>query len=189
MNRLLHTGIIAALVAGIRRRDPSLIVNGVLLLTFVSLPRYIERRYNVRFRPWQRGWISVAALIHTLGMLGPYDRVWWRDHLAHTLSGAIFAGIADVAYRFGVDGETHTSSRSRTVFVTFITFGLGLVWEVLEYVVHSLGDWVGFDPLLVHYGRFDAVGDLVFDLFGAMIVLLFGRERLSNLVNTDSEND
>ncbi|SFC51398.1 hypothetical protein SAMN05444422_109171 [Halobiforma haloterrestris] len=187
MNRLLHAGIVAALVAGIRRRDPSVIVNGALSLTFGSLPRYLERRYDVHFRPWQREWISTAALVHTLGMLGPYDRVWWWDHLAHTLSGVVFAGVVDVVYRSDVDGERHVSSRSRTAFVAGITFGLGFVWEVFEYIVHALGDRIGFDPLLVHYGRLDAVGDLVFDLVGAMIVLLFGRDRLSNLV--DSERD
>ncbi|WP_436343120.1 hypothetical protein [Natronorubrum sp. FCH18a] len=187
MNRLLHAGIVAALAAGIRRRDPSVIVNGALSLTFVSLPRYLKRRYDVRFRPWQREWISTAALIHTLGMLGPYDRVWWWDHLAHTLSGVVFAGAADVVYRSDIDGERRASRRSRTAFVAGITFGLGFVWEVFEYIVHALGNRIGFDPLLVHYGRLDAVGDLVFDLLGAMIVLLFGRDRLSNLVDPEGD--
>ncbi|WP_436348791.1 hypothetical protein [Natronorubrum sp. FCH18a] len=184
-NRLLQIGIVAGLVAGLRRRDPSVIVNGVLSLTFASLPQYFERRYDVHFRPWQRGWISTAALVHTLGMLGPYDRVWWWDHLAHTLSGVV---VADVMYRSDDEAESRFSGRSRPTFITIITLGFGFVWEVLEYVVHAFGDRVGFEPLLVHYGRLDAAGDLVFDLLGAALVVRFGRERLSNIIDPDAEN-
>ncbi|WP_242695616.1 hypothetical protein [Halomontanus rarus] len=187
VNRLLQIGIVAALVAGIRRRDPSVVVNGGLSLTFVALPRNLERRYDVSFRPWQRVWISTAALVHTLGMLGPYDRVWWWDHLAHTLSGVVVAGAADVVYRTGLVERSPLPGRSRPAFIVGITFGFGALWELLEYLIHALGDRIGFEPLLVHYGRLDTVGDLVFDLLGAGLVVLFGRQALSNVVESNAD--
>ncbi|WP_049927318.1 hypothetical protein [Halopiger goleimassiliensis] len=181
-NRLLQFGIVTGLVAGIRRRDPSVIVNGVISLAFVSLPQYVERRYDVTVRPWQRGWISTSALVHTIGMLGPYDRVWWWDHLAHTLSSVVVAGAADVLYQS--ESNSELPSRSRPAFVAGVTFGLGFVWELFEYVVHRVGDRIGFEPLLVHYGRLDAIGDLVFDLFGAAIVVQFGRDKAAKIIDS-----
>lgn len=185
VNRLLQAGIIAGIAAGIRRRDPSVIANGLLSLVFASLPRYVERWTDVRFRSWQRGWVSMAGLVHTLGMLGPYDDVWWWDNLAHTLSGVVVAAIADVTYRSDADGTYRPRGCSRPAFITGITLGFGVVWEILEYIAHTLGDRIGIEPMLVHYGRRDTVGDLVFDLLGAALVVRFGRAALANLVDAD----
>lgn len=185
-NRAAQVGIVAALLAGLRRRDPSVVVNGLVSAVFASLPRYLARRFGVRFHPWQRLWISSAALVHTLGMLGPYDRVWWWDHLAHTLSGVVVGGAADVFLRTaaGEAGRPTVPDRSRSVVVVGVTFAFGLLWEILEYAVHAVADRVGFDPLLVHYGRLDVVWDLLFDLLGAGLVVRYGRSALANVVDS-----
>lgn len=182
LNHLLRAGIVAGLAAGIRRRDPSVIVNALLSLVFASFPGSVERWTNVRFRPWQRSWLSLAGLVHTLGMLGPYDHVWWWDDVAHTLSGGVVAGAADVVYRS--DGG-HSPGCSRPAFITAVTISFGVVWEILEYLVHALGDRIGVEPVLVQYGLRDTMTDLAFDLLGAALVVRFGRKALSNLVNAD----
>lgn len=186
VNRVLQVAIVAALLAGVRRRDPSVVVNGVVSFAFAVMPRYLENRYEARFRPWQRSWVSASALIHTLGMLGPYDRIWWWDHLTHTLSGVVVAGAADVVFRAETEkaGESAVLRRSRPAFIAEVTLGFGFLWEILEYVVHAVADREGTEPLLVHYGRLDTVEDVVFDLLGAGIVILFGRRALSNVVET-----
>lgn len=163
-----------------------MIVNSVVSFVFAVMPRYIESRYGARFRPWQRLWISAAALVHTLGMLGPYDRIWWWDHLTHVLSGIVVAGGADVVIRAEAQkaGKSAVSPRLRSAFIAGTTLGFGLLWEVLEYTVHTVADQEGFEPLLVHYGRLDTVKDVIFDLFAAGIVILFGRRALSNIVET-----
>lgn len=181
-NRVVQAGIGAALLAGVRRRDPTVAVNGVVSLVFTALPRALEARYGARFRPWQRLWVSAAGLVHTLGMLGPYDRVWWWDHLAHTLSGVVVAAATDVVFQARAADADPPSGRSRAGVIAGVTLGFGIVWELLEYVVHAVADRLGFDPLLVHYGRLDALGDLCFDLVGAGIVIRFGRRALSNVV-------
>lgn len=185
VNRLLQAGIVAGLTSGIRRRDPSVIANGLLSLLFASLPRSIERWTDVRVYRWQRGWLSMAGLVHTLGMLGPYDDIWWWDQLAHTLSSAAIAGTVDIVYRS--DGKSDRQACSRPAFIAGITFALGVVWEFFEYLVHTLGDRIGVDPLLVQYGRLDGVGDLFFDLVGATLVIQFGRSALSNFIDIDTE--
>lgn len=185
VNRFLQVGIVAGTAAGIRRRDPSVIVNGLLSLVFASLPRSVERRTDVRFRPWQRGWISMAGLVHTLGMLGPYDDIWWWDDLAHTLSGVVVAGLADVLYRSDAEATYGAEGCSRPAFIAGVTLGFGVVWELLEYLVHTLGVRIGIEPMLVQYGRRDTVGDLVFGLLGAALVVRFGRRALANFVDDD----
>lgn len=187
VNRLLQAGIVAGLVAGIHRRDSSVIINGLLALLFALLPRSVKRRTDVRVRLWQQGWFSMAGLVHTLGMLGPYDEIWWWDQLAHTLSGAVVAGAVDVVYRS--DGKSDLQACSRPAFVAGITFAFGVVWEFFEYLVHTVGDRIGVDPLLVQYGRVDGVGDLFFDLFGAALVIQFGQNSLSNFIDADIETE
>ncbi|SEW24377.1 hypothetical protein [Halobacterium jilantaiense] len=179
-NRVVKAGIGVALAAGVRRRDPTVVVNAVVSAAFTALPRALEARYGVRLRPWHRLWVSLSALVHTLGMLGPYDRVWWWDHLAHTLSGVVVAGATDLAlHAESGDGDTAAAGpRARAATITTVTLALGVFWELLEYAVHAVADRLGFEPLLVHYGRRDTLGDLVFDLLGAGLVVRFGRRAL-----------
>jgi|GEM_PF-649863 hypothetical protein len=176
-NRAAKAGIGVSFLAGVRRRDPSVVVNGVLSFAFTALPRVIESGYDVRFQPWHRLWVSAAALVHVLGMLGPYDRVWWWDHLAHTLSGVVVAGATDVVLRARTADADPASEqpRSRAAVVAGVTLAFGVLWEALEYGIHAVAGRLGFEPLLVHYGRRDALGDLFFDLVGAGLVVRFGR--------------
>lgn len=185
----LQWAILGSLLAGIRRRDPSVVINAVASLLFTVLPAGLEAAYGVRFRPWQRLWVSAAGLVHTLGMLGPYDRIRWWDDLAHTLSGVVVAAASDVVFRAErtANGSTPLPFESRAVHIASVTLGFGILWEALEYTVHSVADRLGFEPLLVHYGRLDAVGDVVFDLLGAGVVIRYGESTLSNLVETASE--
>lgn len=191
LNRILQAAIITALLAGIRRRNPSVITNGVVSFVFAVMPRYLENQYKVRFRPWQRLWVSAAALVHTLGILGPYDRIWWWDHLTHVLSGIVIAGGADVVVRAERQkaGESSVSPRFRAAFIAGMTLAFGVLWELLEYVVHTVANREGFEPPLVHYSRLDTVEDVIFDLLAAEIVILFGRQALSNVVEAVTDSD
>lgn len=178
LERALPPAILFALLVGFRRRNPAVVVNGILSLGFAMAPRALEAIYELESRPWQRTWVGVAGMIHVVGMLGSYDRIWWWDHLAHTVSAGVVAGVADVAIRRTPDG----SSRHRSRDILAVTLTLGILWEILEYVVHVGADRLGHEPLLVHYGRLDALGDLVFDLVGAAIVIRYGESALANVV-------
>jgi len=188
-NHAVKAGIVAALAAGVRRRDPTVVVNAVVSAAFTALPRALEARYGVRLRPWHRLWVSLSALVHTVGMLGPYDRVWWWDHLAHTLSGVVVAGATDVVlHRESSDSDSAPNdARRRAAVVAGVTLACGVLWEGLEYAVHAVADRLGFEPLLVHYGRSDTLGDLVFDLLGAGLVVRFGRRALGGSDSTTSD--
>lgn len=172
-----RVAIVAVLVQGIRRRNPGAIVNAVLALAGASLPAILERRYDVEFRPWQRVYVGTAMLTHAVGMLGPYDDVWWWDHLTHTLSATILGGAIHTASR--------QCGRDPGPSVLAGVFTFGVLWEFLEYVIHLVSRRMGLDPLLVSYGTVDTLLDVVFNLAGALLVIVFGDRFLENFSQKD----
>jgi hypothetical protein len=177
--RGIRTGIVLVLLVGIRRRDPGAVVNAVLAFAGTLVPDAVERRYPVTLRPWQRLYVESAMLTHAVGMLGPYDDVWWWDHLTHAHSATLVGAVVHaVARRRGRDPR-------RRVVAGVV--GAGVLWELVEYAAHSLSHRVGFDPVLVSYGRTDTAVDLLFDLVGAAAVSVFGDRLLDNLVRREGE--
>jgi hypothetical protein len=175
----IRLGLLAVLSAGVRRCNPGAVVNAIVALAGTYVPNVAAARYELQFRPWQRLYVESAMLTHAAGMLGPYDDVWWWDHVTHAHSASIVGGaIHTVARRQGRDPVVHVLGG---------VFAAGLVWETIEYVVHYVSRRLGFKPLLVSYGYRDTVLDLVFNLVGGVVVLVFG-DHVENLVET-SEGD
>ncbi|ELY92043.1 hypothetical protein [Natrinema altunense] len=171
--RGLRYTLLAVFVVGVRRRDPGAVVNAVVAAIGTCLPDLVERAYDIELRPWQRLYVRLGMVTHAVGMLGPYDDVWWWDHLTHTHSSSILAGAV-----FALSRHRGRDPGPRVVAVVAC---LGLLWELLEYAVHSAGTRLGFEPVLVSYGPKDTALDLVFDLVGALLVLAFGDRVLGDL--------
>lgn len=178
VERGIRYGIVSVLVVGVRRRDPSAIVNAVLALVVASLPGAIEYRYDVEFRPWQRVYAALAMLTHAVGMLGPYDDVWWWDHLTHTHSATLLGGIVYTA-------SCHRDRDPRPDVIVVVVC-LGALWELMEYGIHATANRLGIEPVLVSYGTVDILLDIVFDLLGAVLVLAFGDSFLENFAPGES---
>ncbi len=111
---------------------------------------------------------------HAVGMLGSYDSIGWWDHLTHTLSASILGGFAFTAAK-----RRGRNPRPRVLGAVVIG---GLLWELIEYVIHAVADRLGIEPILVVYSTRDTVLDLLFNLVGALLVLVFGEHLLGNLV-------
>ncbi|AEH39354.1 hypothetical protein [Halopiger xanaduensis] len=171
--RGIRCALLVVFALGVRRRDPGAVVNAIVAAIGTYLPDLAERTYGVDIRPWQRVYVQVAMITHAIGMLGPYDDVWWWDHLTHTHSSSILAGVV-----FASSRRRGRDPRPRVVAVVAC---LGLLWEIVEYAVHAAGRRLGVEPVLVSYGKKDTVLDLVFDLVGAVLVLAFGDRVLGNL--------
>ena len=149
-------------------------VNAVFAFLGTYVPAIVERVFDVRFRPWQRIYVGTAMVAHAVGMLGPYDHTPGWDHLTHTLTSSILGGAVFVSAR-----RRGRDPRPRVVGVVVI---LGLLWELVEYLIHATADRLGLEPILVVYSRTDTVLDLAFNLVGALLVLVFGERVLDNLV-------
>ncbi|QLG28134.1 hypothetical protein HUG10_11495 [Halorarum halophilum] len=174
--RGIRFALLGVFLVGLRRRSPGAVVNAVLALAATYLPGVLERRYDVAFRPWQRAYADAAMLTHAVGMLGPYEDVWWWDHLTHTHSATLLAGIVHAATR-----RRGRDPRPRVVAV--IVF-VGLLWELMEHAIHWVARRFGLEPILIPYGKTDTLLDLAFDLLGALLVLTFGDTLLRNFIGT-----
>ncbi|MDQ2074160.1 hypothetical protein RBH20_16610 [Haloarcula sp. H-GB4] len=117
-------------------------------------------------------------LTHAVGMLGPYDDIWWWDNLTHIHSATVLGGLIHVlSRRLGVDPEQRVITGVAT---------MGILWEFMEYIIHASSRRLGLEPILVSYGKTDTLLDLVSDLVGAVLVLVFGDVLLGNLVRREN---
>ncbi|WP_313692157.1 hypothetical protein [Halorarum halobium] len=173
VDRTIRGGILLVFLLGVRRGNPNTAINAVGSLAGSYLPALVEGECGVELRPWQRAYVETAMLTHAVGMAGPYDDVWWWDHLTHTHSATVLGGIVHaVASRRGREPGP------RVLAVVFVG---GLVWELAEYAIHLVADRLGLEPLLVFYGRRDTLLDVCFNLLGALLVIAFGDRLLGNL--------
>jgi len=172
--RGIRFGLFAVLVVGVRRRHLGAVVNAVLALLATQLPGLLERRYDVELQPWQHLYADTAMLTHAIGMLGPYDDVWWWDHLTHTHSATLLGGLVHTIAR-----RRNRNPRPRVLAVVIL---VGVIWEILEYLIHTTADLLNLEPILVTYGEQDTLLDLCFDLLGATLVLALGDRLLQNVI-------
>jgi hypothetical protein len=168
-----QAGIAALLVVSIRRDEPAAAINAAVALVASLSPSLVAAVLDwagkgpLAVDPLLTLWLGLAGFLHSVGMLGPYDTVWWWDHVTHTISAALLAALVYAA--LVVTGSDATTVAALTVLATF---GLGLVWEGIELLARSLGNRYGVEPVLVNYGMRDTVLDLGFDLVGAALVVL-----------------
>ncbi|WP_255196492.1 hypothetical protein [Halorarius litoreus] len=173
----IRCGILVVGLVGIRRRNPGAVVNAVVAFAMTFVPDIVERRHGVELRPWHRVYTAIAMLTHAVGMLGPYDDIWWWDHLTHVHSASLLGGVVHVACR-----RKEQDPRPR---VLGVVVGVGLLWEVLEYGIHSVARRFDREPLLVSYGPLDTAFDLVFDALGALLVVVLGDRLLDEFDRTE----
>ena len=179
IERAIRTGIAVFFAEGLRTRSPGAVVNALVAFVGAHLPAILERCRIVELRPWQRIYVETAMLTHAAGMLGPYDDIWWWDHLTHIHSSTVLGGLIHVlSRRLGVDPKPRVVTGVLT---------MGILWEVMEYIVHVASRRVGLEPILVSYGKIDTLLDLVFNLVGAALVLVFGDALLGNLVRPEND--
>lgn len=183
VSRLLQVAIALLLGFGLLTQNVGVVVNGVIALGVTFLPAVLERDYSLPLKPKMTLWLTLAVFLHTLGMTGLYREVWWWDHVTHTLSATVVAaaGYAAISALDDYSDAVLFTDRFLVVFTVLFTVGLGVFWEVLEFVARELADAIGAEPVLVQYGLGDTVVDLVFDMVGATLLALFGTSELSDL--------
>lgn len=170
-------GMLASLIVGIRQENGAAVVNAFAAIVATLLPVALSRQ----FLPTDRGlallpeltlWIGVAGFLHSLGMLGPYESTSWWDHLTHTVSATLAAALLYAALLVVTDATVAGASILVPLATVGMILALGVVWELLELVARDVGRRYDIAPVLVHYGWWDTGLDLVFDLVGALLVVL-----------------
>lgn len=182
--RAMQLVIALVLLVGLWERSIAVVVNAVLALAITFLPALLRRDWDVHLDTGLTLWVTLAVLLHTLGMLGFYATVFWWDHVTHTLSATIVAGVGYAAAR-AVDEYTdaiYLPPRFLFVYILLFTMAFGVLWEVLEFSVRYVTDFLGVEAVLIQFSVEDTIVDLMFDLVGAVLVALFGTPRLQSLV-------
>ncbi|QPV65042.1 hypothetical protein I7X12_05910 [Halosimplex litoreum] len=184
--RTLQLALVALLVAGLVDRHLGVVVNCAAALVVTELPAALERDYRLAADPGLVLWITGAVFVHAVGIAGPYDNVWWYDHLAHALSASVVAAVGYTAVRAVVDHSDSVSVPPRllAVFVVLVVVAAGVVWEVVEFLVAEFARATGVGDVLIQYGLTDTMLDLVFDVAGGLVVALWGHASLAGPVET-----
>ena len=157
-----------------------LLVNGVLALPIVFLPAVLEWRYDHHVDSQVSVWITVAAVVHVAGFLGPYDAqsgIWqWYDQVAHAISASFVAGVG-YALIVALDRSSTRADfpeEFRFVFTVCFILAFGVAWEIVEFGAGGLASMLGSESALIQYGLDDIVYDLAFNTLAAAVVALFG---------------
>lgn len=171
-----QAGIVAILAYAVVRENFGLAFNAGLSLLVAAFPTYVRYRYGDHLHPALAAWIALAALLHVVGITGPYVNRPWYDQVAHGVSGAMIAGVGYALVQT-VDAQYESVElppRLRFVFILVFVVAVGVVWEVAEFSVGQIASAVGAKPPLVQYGLSDVIFDLVADVVGGLIVALLG---------------
>jgi hypothetical protein len=108
--------------------------------------------------------IAVAAL-HIAGeTYFFYWTYWWYDIIVHGLGGVAIGSLLASAYH-----ARDSVSLPRFLFIVGVTFAIGIVWEVFEYVIKSQ-QYEAFDPYVL-----DTAMDLGMDTAGGMFAYLLSK--------------
>jgi hypothetical protein len=191
LTRAMQVVLIGLVFVGIDRGDVGIVVNAGIALGATYLPALLERDYHIPMDAGLTLWLTTAVFLHAVGTVGLpgaelnfYQTVWWWDHLTHSLSSSVVAGVGYATVR-AIDEHTDQVYLPREftfVFVLCFVVAFGVLWEVLEFAVGGLGALLGGDAILTQYGLEDTLLDLVFDIVGGVVVALWGAAYLGDVV-------
>lgn len=172
----LMLGVLLTLGEGLRRRQVPAVVNAAVSAGVVLL--VIGAGLAVGIGPSELVgsglvvWVALAGFVHSLGMLGPYDSIWWWDLLTHALSAALLTAFLYAAVLV-VAGATADAPEATIIAMTVsLVLAAGIFWELLELLARDVATRYDIDPMLVHYGWRDTAVDLVVDLAAAVVVVV-----------------
>lgn len=169
--RALQLVLAGIFVVGVLHGESTVMINagGALLVTFV--PAFVDWDAHVTMDSGLVLWLTVAALFHAAGTLGPYHW-WWWDRVAHALTASVVAA-AGYAVARALDVENrHLRLPAALLFCYLLLFTMtvGMLWELFEFGVRYLAHVAGIAPPLVQQSVVDTLKDLFFDGVGGVVV-------------------
>lgn len=196
LSRGMELLLVGLLFIGIDRGSTGIIVNTTASLVVVQLPAILERNYDVTMDPQLVLWITAAAFLHGIGIVGIpgvsqsfYTNIWWWDHLTHSLSASVVAAAGYATVR-AVDlhsEEVSIPGKYMGVVLLIFVLAFGVLWELLEFAIGVTADLMETRGILTQYGIEDTLKDLTFNSIGGVIVAIWGGVYLSDVSTAISE--
>ncbi|WP_136717608.1 hypothetical protein [Halorientalis salina] len=174
--RTMQVFLLALVAYGVASADIGVALNAALGFGVTLVPTAVGRRFGRSMSAGLSLWITTAAFLHAVGLLGPYGTVGWFDQVTHTLSASLVAGVGYAAVQALDHHATDIAfpPAFRLVCVVLFVLAAGVTWELVEFGAGGLASLLGNEAPLVQYGLRDTVLDLVFDAVGALVVALWG---------------
>ncbi|WP_368409310.1 hypothetical protein [Halomarina litorea] len=201
----MEVGLVAILAAGIWLGNTGIIVNAGIALLVAQLPPILERDYHIPMDVGVTLWITTAVFLHALGTVplpawfvefvgaAPegvayatlYSSGGWWDHLTHSLSASIVAGVGYATARAFDEHSEGVDLPPEFMFVYLLLFvvAFGVLWEVIEFVIGEAAVHFGMGSVLTQYGLADTMLDLVFNLLGGLVVAVWGTAYLTDVAD------
>lgn len=183
LTRVMQSILAVLFVAGFYYGSSKVVINSGIGLAISFIPSIMERKYNVVADPLLTLWITAAIFFHSMGSLRLYNAIPWWDHLTHSLSASILAGVGYTFIR-SVDihsEEIYLPHKFMFVFLLLTIMAFGVVWEIFEYGLDIIADSTGLAMPLAQHGLEDSMKDMMFNTLGAVITAVFGQVYLSEL--------
>lgn len=170
------------LIYGLVIRDITTITNASIALAVTFLPAVFQHNFRLPIEPELAFWLTSAAFLHTLGSAGLYGYIGQWDSLTHSLSASLVAATGYTIVR-AIDlhsDDVYFPSRTMVVFILLFVLAIGVVWELVEFALDLAAQRFGFEAVLAQHGVNDTVGDLLFNLAGAIIAAALGATYLTD---------
>ncbi|MGB9987694.1 hypothetical protein [Salarchaeum japonicum] len=190
ITRAMQLSLIGIVFVGLDRGNPGIVVNGTIAFGVTYVPALLERDYNLPMDSGLVLWMTLAAFLHAVGTLGPYQNVAWWDHVTHALSSSLVAG-AGYAFTRAVDEHSDDIAfppRFSFALILLVVLAFGVFWEVLEFALSEAGNALGQGgSVLTQYGLEDTIKDLVYNTLGGVIVAIWGTAYLADVASAVRE--
>ncbi|MFH5799322.1 hypothetical protein [Haladaptatus sp. CMAA 1911] len=183
LTRVMELSLIGIFFIGMDRGNLGIMINSALAFAIMHVPAVLKRDYQIPMDAGLTLWITTAVFLHAVGTLGPYQNVWWWDHVTHMLSASLVAGVGYATVR-ALDAhnpDVYLPPRFMFVFILMFVVAFGVIWEVTEFAVSGLGSILGGSAVLTQYGLEDTMLDLLFDTAGGLITAIWGTAYLTDV--------
>jgi hypothetical protein len=183
LTRVMELSLVGIFFVGLDRGNLGIMINSALAFAITLVPAVLKRDYQIPMDAGLTLWITTAVFLHAVGTLGPYQNVWWWDHVTHMLSASLVAGVGYATVR-ALDAhnpDVYLPPRFMFVFILMFVVAFGVIWEVTEFAVSGLGSILGGSAVLTQYGLEDTMLDLLFDTAGGLVTAIWGTAYLTDV--------
>jgi len=155
---------------------------GLFGFFLTTVPYIISRRGDICM-PWEVNLlIALSLYLHVAGHISDYYVVFspYYDKIAHFVSSITISVLGFVLVLLVDRYSGLRLTRPMIIFfIVIFTMALGAFWEIYEYFFDTL---FGMD---LQHGLDDTMTDLIFDLFGAVIIAAVGNFYLRRLTKEE----
>jgi hypothetical protein len=191
LSRGMQLTLFGLFFIALERQEPALMVTVTVGLAVTFLPAILERDHEIPMNPGLTLWITGAAFLHTLGVVGIpgtgqslYGSITLYDNLTHALSASVVAGAGYATVRAFDEHSAGIDLPSRFMFVFILVFvtAFGVIWELLEFAIAEVAGALGSETTgFTQHGLDDTLMDLVYDALGGVVVAIWGTAYLTDV--------